>query len=744
VLLAWLVACAWLGISVADDGVSMTGDLDGLIPVEHRARTDEALLLLEVGEEHGETSTSALLLAATAVADALGDERVPLAAPRGEMEAWLDAHALYLLPPEAHDELRERLTSAAITAAIEGLRARLSSPLHGMMGDDVRRDPLGLGQMMRGQVARAAAGRPSGPSAIADVTPAGDLLAPDGDAVLIGLRSTRAPHVVLADVRDAIDADVGATIIGPAAREASALALLSEHVRPLAAVTLCGLVIVLGSALRAVRPVLAVIACIGSSVVGIAMLVTPITRVDVFALPMLVLLAGFACEGALHLQRISRRGWPAAAVLGTALLPLALSPYPQWQTWSWLWLLVVAIVMTVLHIVLPAMLAIAGGRTSWSGRGFELRPMRVMALVVTVTVLGAGAWAAEGLDVRGADRIDLGDRLRPSSGVRVGDAFFDPTLVAEARSEGSDATAALEQTAVDIVLLSALVPGEAVRIDSPGHMILLQPDLEHRRAALADLDLANRMRELRDALESRGFRADAFGEFLRGASDLATTPTADTAIAGPLGPWIDRFVEDTPEGVFVRSRVHLVPDPTAAVPAVVDDQGRRVDLYGPVVAARRDRSSFRDWLGVYAITQIWLGALVVWLGTRSLAIAISAAFAALVTQTAVLLIMLALGQPLGPHMIPAFLLTGAAAMIAAGRSCRAVDLRRPLYAMGLLVTSACQVAAGLALVTSGVPMWTQIGLIAAAGSAIASGMGLFVAPGMARVLRRAPAKGPSA
>ena len=732
VLLTWLVACAWLFMLVSERGVPISGDLEGLVPEEHRARADESLLLLEHGDEQ-EGSPGALLAAASAVADVLGAQRVPIAAPRGDMEAWLDAHALFLLPAEAHDDLADRLGNEAITASIEGVRARLSSPLHGMMGDDVRRDPLGLAGMMRNKVARSATDRPMGPSHLAEPTAAGDLLAADGDALLMALRTDRPAAVVLAEVRGVIDPDVSAVILGPSQRSDGARQIVEAQRWPVMAALVCGLVIVLGMALRAVRPILAIVACIASGVFALVVLDVPL---GVFSLPMLVLLAGFACEGALHLQRISQRGWPAAIVLGTVLLPLQLSPYPEWRSWSVSWLLGVAIIMFVLRLVLPAMLTVMGASTAWTRRGFDLRPMRVTAVVVTVAVLGAGAYAAERLEYRGVDRIELGERTRPAAMARLAEAFFDPSLVAEAHSEGGDAVAALERAAIDTELLSALVPGEAVRIDGPGHVVLLQPELERRRAALAGLDLRNRMQELRSALESRGFRPDAFGEFIRGASDLETMPSAATAVQGPLGPWIDRFVETTPDGVVIGSRVHLVPDPDAAVPNVVDDQGRRVELRGPVVAARRDRDRFRDWLGIYALTAIWLGALAVWLGTRSLPVALSAAFAALVTQTAVLLVMLALGRPLGPHMVPAFLLVGAAATIASGRACRAIDLNRPLHAMGLIVTSACQVVAGLALVTTGVPVWTEIGLVAAAGAAIASGTGLFVAPGMARLLRR--------
>jgi hypothetical protein len=101
----------------------------------------------------------------------------------------------------------------------------------------------------------------------------------------------------------------------------------------------------------------------------------------------------------------------------------------------------------------------------------------------------------------------------------------------------------------------------------------------------------------------------------------------------------------------------------------------------------------------------------------------------------VLAVMVPLKMPLGPHLVPALLLVGASALVAGARACRAVDLGRPFYAVGLLVTGLCQVVAGLALMATGVPLWAQIGLCVAIGSSIASGAGLFVAPGLARLLR---------
>src|SRR5690606_32369912 len=141
--------------------------------------------------------------------------------------------------------------------------------------------------------------------------------------------------------------------------------------------------------------------------------------------------------------------------------------------------------------------------------------------------------------------------------------------------------------------------------------------------------LRERTTALRTILESRGFRPDAFGEFLRSASDLERAPTATTALEGPLGSWIGRYVEEDDRGIAIRSRVELGPDPSAPVPVVIDAKGAPIELHGPAVAARRDRDRFADQLGIWVAAQLWLGALLVWLGTRSLPVALATAITAL-------------------------------------------------------------------------------------------------------------------
>jgi hypothetical protein len=126
----------------------------------------------------------------------------------------------------------------------------------------------------------------------------------------------------------------------------------------------------------------------------------------------------------------------------------------------------------------------------------------------------------------------------------------------------------------------------------------------------------------------------------------------------------------------------------------------------------------------------------VWLGTRSLAIAASAAIATLATQAATHAGIAMFDLPFGPAVLPAWLLAGAAATVAAGRACRAVDLQRPMFVTGLIVTSLCQVAAGLALVVSPVPVWRELGGVVMIGVVAASVIGIVVAPGVCAMLRR--------
>lgn len=748
VLAVWLVlaiaALVWLRA-----GPRVEGATEALLPLEHRAPDDEVLLLLgpAVDRAAGEPGdlTDALVAAAGTIAERMADERVPLAPPVGEAAGWFDAHAMWLIGDDALATIAARMSDASMSDAIGELKARMSSPLFGVATDEPRRDPLRLYGLLGAEGSRYAAGNDAvgGPRQGAmpggdrgpgrsRVTAAGDLLAADGSALLLLVRSRRGPQVVLEQAQRLVaEHGVAVELVGGPRTEQAAATLVHERGLQLIALALAGVTAVLAGVLRRVRATLAIVG--GLATVALAT-VAMLPALDPWSVAIIVFLLGFSCEGALHLQRISARGWPAAAVLATALLPLLLSPYPAWQAWAWRWPLAVAAGMIVLRVVLPAIHAVVGGAVSWEGRGFAWRAMPGLALFAGLVVLAAGAWSVSSLRYRGADRVHVAAVAATQQ--RLIDEFYDPAALVRAQSRGPDAAAALDRAAVEGRALASLVPGEAVRVDGPGPWIARREDLERRRAALAELKLPARLESLRAILEARGFRSDAFGEFLRGAAGDGGLPTADAMLQGPLGGWLRRYL--TKDGdVQVRTFVQLGPDVEAGVPRVRAPDGSGVTLVGPAVAARIDRQRFADWLGIWALCQLWLGAFVVWLGTRSLGVAIASAFATLVTQCAVLALLTMLRVPVGPSMVPALLLVGASATVSAGRACRAIDLQRPLFATGIVVTSLCQLAAGAALAASGEPVWRPLGLVVVVGAVIASGTGLFVAPGVCAMLRRA-------
>lgn len=739
---AWprAIATVWLALSLVllsrvlgDPGVEISGDPEVLLPTEHRTPEGEPLLVLTVEPEAlpaEQDGADLLLSAAAAVAERLGERRVPLGPPAAELTAWVDAHALHLLPVSAHPELAERLSDAAMTQAIDALRARLSSPLFGVSGEDPRRDPLRLQAL-----SQAHAGRlthlGNADDMPAELTAAGDLLALDGHALLVQLRSDQAPAALLDEVRKALPSPlVSAALVGPDVRRQQHRAAVEERLPSLLTLGLAGLVVVLSLALRAIRPVAAIVLALASVLVGVLALGPPPGPHDV---PLLVLLLGFGCEAALHLTRISPRGWPSAAVLGSALLPLWLSPYPAWQGWSLRWLVAVAAVVVVLRLVVPALLVLARFAPAPARSGFRLHPLRSLAVVLAVGAMAGGAWALPQLTTLAIDRTPR--TVGPDEPERtVSEAFFDPRLVVRAASQGDTPEQALERAAEHARQLAALVPGDAVRVDSPGRLVLPPDELTARARSLAALQLPARMAALRDLLESRGMRPDAFGEFLRGAASTNDPPTPKAALEGPLGPWIEGYLtRGSGTGVELSTRVHLHPDADAPVPRIETDEGEVIELRGPAVAARRDRQGLHDWLGIYVAAQLWLGALWVWLGTRSLPTALACSCAALAAQTALLAAMVPVGVGLGPAVLPALLLVGAAATIAGGRACRSVAQDERFYATGVLLSALCQVVVGVALVVSGEPLWSQVGLVAAMGAVLAAGAGLFVAPGMMRL-----------
>ncbi|MEZ4381245.1 MAG: hypothetical protein R3A79_07840 [Nannocystaceae bacterium] len=738
-------------MAVRRDAPLVDGALDSLVPVDERDPGGSIWLHLaadlpapaedpEAGREFDdveEAEADPLGDAAARIHARLGERWRPIAPPAQETAAWLDDHLLFLIPPQRHGELAERLAPEAVDAAAAGIRARLSSPLFAAAGDEPRRDPLGLRELL-GDAALGLRGIPGA----AEPTAAGDLRATDGGALLLELDAGDEPPADL--VRAAAEAIADAPEIhlladGRRLREAASAATVREGLgrAPLTAAALLVLLLALG--LRALRPLAAVL---GAGITGVAALLVVGGPIELLSLPLVAMMIGAAGEGVVLRQRIAVSGWAGPAILATALLPLLLAPYPLWHGWALAWLASIA-AFTLAHRLLSVAFAGARGGDR-AGPRLRLRPWPALALVLCGGLLSAGVILSERLEVTGPAAVDLGDDGVRAASSAIRRDFFDPDAIVAVERRGATIEEALAASTGDAAALARDLGADLRRLDAPGAFVIADATLEARRAAIDALDLPARLIDLKAVLRGAGLRPSAFAEFLDEAADLGAGPTAASTLRGPLAPWITGHAApdaDADDGVRLRSRAFLRGEP--ATLTIAGDDGERLPLRGPIVADAEARADFPRRLGLYAAAGLWLGALIIWLATRSLALAIAAAITAVAGECALLIALACLDVAIGPALLPALLLVGAAAMLAGGRAWRSIDRQRPLLAGALLLASLAQIAGGLALVATREPSWQRFGLALACGCALAPGLGIFATPGLHRVLRAALRERPS-
>ncbi|PRP96099.1 hypothetical protein [Enhygromyxa salina] len=793
-LAVWAVVSVFALIQLLRGPAPWSGATEGLIPEQHRSARGRPLALLRVdldalesaatpGEStdpaEGTITDPATILAEAgfAIEEALGQRRVPLAPPRTEITRWLDAHALYLLPIETHGALAERLSDANMRAQIQALEARLSSPLFVVSGEQPRRDPLGIHGLTTREAGQLGHVTEVLGSDAPQVSPSGDLIAASGDRALIGLVTDRdRPQAEqINELRGELEAaleglPVELTLFDLSLREATLAEQLSRDWAKVLAACFAALVLLLSIAMRRVIPVLALAVCLGSAWVLLVWAAVNLQLaagvgsglgldgMGVASIALSVLLLGFACDAALRLQEIDSRGWISTLIMAGALVPLALSPYPLWQRWALWWPLAYLLIAVILRVILPALLELLRGDFDWRRPGFRLAPMPALAVLICLSVCAAGAWVTPQLRYRSPARVPILDPALQLSERELVQHFFDPSMIVETSSQGeraadeleTPAAAALEASAATAAELATLVPKEARRLDSPGSFVLPRAELEARKLALSKLQLSARMEALSVVLTDHRLRAEAFAEFVRGAADIHDFPSAQAALDGPLGPWIngylvDEVVEGQPQ-VQLRSRLELRG--RDGLPQVSLPDARLAELpplRGPAIAAMIDQREFLRRAGVVVVAGLWLTAFFVWLGTGGLGIALACGLVSLACQAGVLLGLSLLDQPSGPHLLPAILIVGATAGVAGGRACRAVSMGQPIVARGLLLAGGCQVIAGGVLLISAQPLWRELGLAVAIGSALACGLGLFATPGLASLFgklrgRRAPKK----
>ena len=111
--------------------------------------------------------------------------------------------------------------------------------------------------------------------------------------------------------------------------------------------------------------------------------------------------------------------------------------------------------------------------------------------------------------------------------------------------------------------------------------------------------------------------------------------------------------------------------------------------------------------------------------------ALAVAAVAVACEAGVLLLLQQLGLPLGAELLPVLLLVGASAGAVGVRASMSLARGRTLVLRDLLLLGGGQVMVGLALASSGQPMWRELGIVLAGGCALALVLGVLATPGLA-------------
>ena len=706
-------------------GELVGGSSDGLLPLAHRRDPHLHFVLLRSDAVPAE---QALLEAADAVAQRLPNERILLAPPAREIDAWMDASALFLLPAQADPRLADKLKPHAIAAAISVLRARLSSPLFGTTGEDPRRDPIGLRELVRGLSHSIGHVDPHDKMFAPRVTVAGDLVSFDGQAALLLLQSERSLDALETELREAVGDEIHVDVLGEGTRERAARTLVRNAGVHVLVSTLALLAIVLAVEARSIRPVVSMLAC---ALAPALLLVSLLPGIDTLSIPILAISFGIAVARTFICEH-QPPAWSSELLLATALLPLAFTEYPAWAHLAWCWALAWLFGSMVVRVMWSDR-SLSRASKPWFGRSrVSLVPMRWLAITMTIIVLVAAAWASTHLRYAGPSVTPFHETLAEAEQT-LARSFFNQDTLAEARSVATTEEEALDLAAEDARLIAALVPTQVALLDAPGSFVLPSSQVGSRHQALLELRLADAMEVVRSNLVSQGLRVDAFAEFLASTADLSHPPTASAALQGPLAAWIDRYIDRGQTSVSVRSYLHLRHD--AAVPDVRGADQAALPLRGPIVFALEDRERFPTWLATLIVLGFSVAGTCAWAHARNLATALATAMGGFVAQAALWLVLDLAGRSIGPHLLPIFLLTGTIAAVLGMRACLASTQVEALAPGAWLVAGLALLAPGGASIVAIEPLWRELGLAWLLGASLATGAGLFIAPGLCAAMR---------
>ncbi len=727
-LRALLFACAvlWSIWANATRPPVISGAIDSLHADIDRQRASPSMLLVRVDASRNTGAATqdpdrVLDRVAVRIADEFLDARVPLAPPAAAVEGWLDTHGMYLLPISSHPALAQRLEREPMEASIAAIRARLSSPVHGVGGLNPRRDPLSLQPLLFGERGAMSYVDMDGRAA---ATGTGDLRARHADSLLIGLRGD-ADEVRVREIAARVSESdpVRIDLVGVRAQDGRRRRLLEELLPRLALLLLSAGIAAVAFAQRSTTHALRAAAI---SIVSVACIAPFGPPLDPLTTPVWCALLG-TCV-AVSACPPARRSKGAVVLVAAALSPLLTLPYPPWHDMAWLWPAAISLAVTLRWCTRSAPSSRAapdvGPAPSASLAQAPSFATRARAVAICVGVFLIASLTLQRFDVTPSSSFQFGSTRAHEIERTVAREFFVARNIVRFESEGTTVNEVLDRSPLTLQPLRALLGDIANRADSPGSFVLPGELLESRRRSLRTLNIDEKIGDLREILRSQGFRDEAFNEFLNGATELRRFPDATAALESGLGEWIRRFIRTEDERVVLTHELELRRADPAFLPTIAAVGTAR----GAAISTMIELRDFEASLAKLLLTQLWIITFVVWASTRSMVEAITAGLCAAGTLAAVLVLTTSARFSMGAPLFPVLMICGASA--GAITQIQAAGGGRSWKSWFCV----WQASAGLALLSTGQPGWIELGLTLSFGLVVAVGFGRFVAPGIGAVL----------
>lgn len=706
----------------------VSGAVDSLHAEIDRARASPSMLLVRIDASRNigaatQDPDRILDRVAVRIADELLEARVPLAPPAAAVEGWLDTHGMYLLPISSHPRVSRRLEREEMEASVAAIRARLSSPVHGVGGLNPRRDPLSLQPLLFGERGAMSYVDMDGR---AMATGTGDLRARRTESLLIGLRGD-ADETRVRGIADRVSESdpVRIDLVGVQAQDKMRLTLLEGLLPKIALLLLSAGLATVAFARRSTTHALR---AVGLSILSVACFAPFGPSMDPLSIPIWCALLA-TCIAILARPR-ARESAGALVILATSLTPLLALTHAPWQHMIWTWIWPATITLAVALRLCFRGVSDAHARdddpplANAPPEAFASFSTRARSVAICLCVFLIAALTLQEFEVAPSSDFEFGSAHARELERAVARDFFVERNVVRFESEGSTVNEVLDRSPLTLKPLRVLLGDVANRVDSPGSFVLPGELLESRRRSLRTLNIDEKIGDLREILQAQGFRDEAFNEFLNGATELRRFPDAKAALESGLGEWIRRFIRTEDDRVILSHEFELRRTDPTFLPIITQVGTPR----GAAISTMIEVRDFEASLAKLLLTQLWLITFITWASSRSLNQAITSGLCTAGTLAAVLVLTTTARFSMGAPLFPILLICGATA--------GAVTRIDPEVSGAKWKSWFCvwQASAGLALLSTGQAGWIEFGLTLTFGLVVAVGFARFVAPGIEQML----------